>query len=165
MQRVNRPQPKWRTAIPGGIALLVILADQLSKWWIRENVGEYRSLFDAGFFRIVHFHNTGAAFGIFREHTLAIIIVAFIGIIVILLLVFLFSHHWPFLDGRLPRSAIGLVLGGMIGNQIDRLALGYVTDFIDFKFWPAFNIADASGVVGVFIIAYCLLRSAQLAER
>ena len=54
-------------------------------------------------------------------------------------------------------SAIGMVMGGTIGNLIDRLYLGYVTDFLDFKVWPVFNVADASVTIGVIIIAYCLI--------
>ncbi|MBA7678182.1 Lipoprotein signal peptidase [subsurface metagenome] len=54
------------------------------------------------------------------------------------------------------KSALGLVLGGTVGNIIDRLRFGYVTDFIDFGFWPAFNVADSSVVIGVIIFAYSL---------
>jgi signal peptidase II len=61
----------------------------------------------------------------------------------------------------LVRSAIALVLGGTIGNLIDRLRFGSVTDFIDFKVWPAFNIADSSVTIGVIIVAYFLIRLAQ----
>ena len=161
MQRVSRPQGKWRNVVFGCIGLLVILADQLSKTWIRANMDRGQSLFDAGFFQIVHVHNTGAAFGIFQDHTLTLIIVAFIGIVAILLLVFILQSRWSFLDSLLVRLAIGLVLGGTIGNLIDRLRLGYVTDFINFKVWPAFNIADADVTVGVIIIAYRIIRLAQ----
>ena len=62
---------------------------------------------------------------------------------------------------RLVRAGLGLVMGGVIGNLIDRLRLGYVTDFIDFKVWPAFNVADSALTVGIIIIAYCILSSAQ----
>ena len=57
--------------------------------------------------------------------------------------------------------SLGLVLGGTVGNLIDRLRSGYVTDFIDFGFWPAFNIADSSIVIGVTILAYSLLSLAK----
>ncbi len=165
MQKVNRPRGKWRHVVFGCIGLLVILLDQLSKTWIRGNLARGQSVFDAGFFQLVHVHNTGAAFGIFKGQSLALTIVAFVGIVIILLLVFSSYRRWPFLDSMLVMSAIGLVLGGTIGNLIDRLRLGYVTDFIDFKVWPAFNVADSSVTVGVIIIAYCILRSAQLAKR
>ena len=164
MQKLNRPQGKWRNVVFGCIALLVILADQLCKTWIKANLAVGQSLFDTGFFRIVRVHNTGAAFGIFKDHNLTLIIVAFVGIIVILLLVFLLCSRWSFLDSMLVMSAIGLVMGGTIGNLIDRLRQGYVTDFIDFKVWPAFNIADSAVTVGVIIIAYCIICLAQPAK-
>jgi signal peptidase II len=161
MQKVNRPQGKWRNVVFGCIGLLVILADQLSKTWIKANLDRGQSLFDAGFFQVVHVHNTGAAFGIFQDHTLTLTIIDFVGIAVILLLVFVFHSRWSFFDSMLVMSAIGLVLGGTIGNLIDRLRLGYVTDFVDFKVWPVFNIADASLTVGVIIIAYRIICLAQ----
>jgi signal peptidase II len=157
MQKVSRPQGKWRNLIFGCVGLLVILADQLSKTWIRSNLARGQSLLDTGFFQIIHVHNTGAAFGIFRDHTLTLTIVAFVGIAVILYLVFILSSRWSFFDSMLVMSAIGLVLGGTIGNLIDRFRLGYVTDFIDFKVWPAFNVADSAVTVGVIIIAYCII--------
>jgi signal peptidase II len=164
MQKANRPQGKWRNVVFGGIALLVILADQLSKTWIRNNLAWGQSIFDTGFFQILHVHNTGAAFGIFKNHSLTLTIIDFVGIVVILLLVFVWRSRWSFLDSTLVMSAIGLIMGGTIGNMIDRLLLGYVTDFIDFRVWPVFNIADAAVTIGVIIIAYCLICLAQSAE-
>lgn len=157
MQKLNRLQGKWRNVAFGCIALLVILADQLSKTWIRDHLARGQSLFDTGFFQIAHVHNTGAAFGIFKDYSLVLTIVAFIAIVVILLIVFMLHGRWSFFDSMLVWSAIALVLGGIIGNLIDRLRLGYVTDFIDFKVWPVFNVADMSGVVGVIMIAYYII--------
>ena len=77
---------------------------------------------------------------------------------VILLLVFVLHSRWSFADSMLVRASIGLVIGGTIGNLIDRLFNeGRVTDFIDFRVWPAFNVADASAVVGVIIVAISIL--------
>jgi signal peptidase II len=164
MQKVSRPQGRWRNVVFGCVGLLVILVDQLSKTWIRANLVRGQSLFDTGFFRVVNAQNTGAVFGIFKDHTSTLIIVAFVGIIAILLLVFVLQSRWSFLDNLLVMSAVGLVVGGTIGNQIDRLRLGYVTDFIDFRVWPAFNVADAATTVGVIIIAYHLIFLAQPAK-
>jgi signal peptidase II len=157
MQKSSRPQGKWRDVVFGSIGLLVIIADQISKAWIRVNLARGQSLFDIGFFQIVNVYNTGAAFGILKDHALTLTIVAFVGIIVILLLLFVLHSRWSFLDSLLVRSAIGLIIGGTIGNLIDRLHLGYVTDFIDFKVWPAFNIADSAVTIGVIIIAYGII--------
>ena len=161
MQELNRPMVKWRNVVFGCIVFLIILADQLTKTWIRANLATGQSFFDIGFFQIVNVHNTGAIFGILKEYTPTLAVVSIIGIIVILLLVFLLQSRWSFIDNMLVRSGIGLVMGGTIGNLIDRLRLGYVTDFIDFKVWPAFNIADSAVTVGAIIIAYRIICLAQ----
>jgi signal peptidase II len=163
MQKEHRLPNKWRDVVFGSIVLLVVIADQLSKWWIKTNLAVGQSLFDAGFFQIIHVRNTGAAFGLFKHHTSAIIVVVFIEIVVILLIVYLLRNRLSFLDSMLMRIGMGLVTGGAIGNQIDRLRLGDVTDFIDFKVWPAFNAADSSAVVGSIIIALCIIFLAKSA--
>ncbi|MFC1942226.1 signal peptidase II [Chloroflexota bacterium] len=161
MQNQNRPQGSWRIIVFGCIGLLVIFADQLSKTWIRANLAPGQSLFDAGFFQIVHVQNSGAAFGIFKGYSFTLTIIALIGIVVILLLVFFLHRRWPFLDSMLARVAIGLVTGGTIGNLIDRISMGHVTDFINFKVWPVFNVADSAVTVGVIIIVYRILYLAK----
>lgn len=157
MQKASSLRGRWWSAIFLLAAVLVVVADQLSKLWIRSNLLVGQSLFEIGFFRITHIQNTGAAFGLFRGHSLILTVVALFGVAVLLLYVFFFYRHYPLLNNRLSRVALGLVLGGTIGNLIDRLRLGYVTDFIDFTVWPAFNIADSAITVGVIIIAYSLL--------
>ncbi len=157
MQRVNRPQGKWRNVAFFLTGLLTVVADQLSKTWIRGNLSPGHSLFNIGFFRITHVRNTGAAFGLFPDQSLALTIAGIIGVVAILICFRLSPRSVPVLGSRVGRVALGLVLGGTVGNLIDRLHLGYVTDFIDFGFWPAFNIADAAVTVGVIILAYCLL--------
>jgi len=138
--------------------LLVVVADQWSKVWIR-SYPEGQQIFKFGLFSIVHVHNTGAAFGLFQGYSFALTIVAIIGIIIILFLALSFSSRLPFLSSWLGKLSLGLMLGGAVGNLIDRLRLGYVTDFIDVGFWPAFNVADSAVTVGVLIFAYALLRS------
>ena len=141
------------------IGILIVIADQLSKNWIRINLLRGQSLFDIGFFRITHVNNSGAAFGLFQDHSLALTFIAVVGVIVILICALVLSRNLPLLNSMLGMSVLGLVLGGTVGNLIDRLRLGYVTDFIDFGFWPAFNVADSAVTIGVIIIAYLILRS------
>ncbi len=160
MQKVNYPQDKWRNAVFSLVALLVLLADQLSKIWIRANLHTGQTLFDIGFLRITNIHNTGAAFGLFPDQSLFLTIIAFIGIPAVLSCAFLSHRCLPFLNNMLGKTALGLVLGGTIGNLIDRLRFGYVTDFIDFRIWPTFNIADSAVTIGIIIVAYSLLRTA-----
>jgi len=164
MRRVNHLRDKWRKVVFGLTGLLIVVADQLSKAWIRASLPEGQSLFETGLFRIVHLHNTGAAFGLFQGQSFILAIVAIIGVAVLLIYGFVVYRRYPWFEGLLNRFALGLVLGGAAGNLIDRLCFGRVTDFIDFGFWPAFNIADSAVTVGVIILVYSLLRLA-LAER
>ncbi len=158
MEKLHLPQDKWRDIIFGSVAVFIVIADQLTKALIRANLLPGETLFDIGFFRILHVQNTGAAFGLFAGHSLIIIITSIIGVIVILLLVFLLRSRWAFLESMWVRVGMALVMGGTIGNNlIDRIRQGYVTDFLDFKIWPAFNIADMSTTVGIIIIAYRLI--------
>jgi signal peptidase II len=156
---------KWRDVVFAGIVLLVVVADQLSKWWIMANLAFGETLVDVGFFQIIRIQNTGAAFGIFQGHPLVFTVIDFIGIVAFLVLVLFMSRRWPFLDRMWVRSGIGLILGGTIGNLIDRLRLGNVTDFLDFKIWPAFNVADASISVGVIILIFCIIFLSKSSEK
>ena len=162
MRKVSHPQAKrWSVAF-SLIGLLIVVADQLSKVWIRTNLPEGHYLFQIGFFRIIHIHNTGAAFGLFRDQSLALSIVAIIAITVILVYTFVGYRHLPWLDSKLGKVALGLILGGTVGNLIDRLRFGYVTDFIDFSFWPVFNIADSAVTIGVILFACSLICMARV---
>ncbi len=142
-------------------ALLVVAADQLSKLWIRSNLLVGQSLPEARFLRLTHVHNTGAAFGLFQGQSFPLTIFALVGIAVLLVYALFIYRRFPFLDKVLGISALGLVLGGTVGNLIDRLRFGYVIDFIGVGIWPAFNIADSAIVVGVIILAYSLLPLAR----
>jgi len=164
MQKVNRLQDKWRNVVFLLTALLIVAADQLSKVWIRSNLAIGQSLPETGFFRLTHVNNTGAVFGLFQGQSFALTIVASVGIAVILAYGLFLYRRFSYLDNMLGKSALGLVLGGTVGNLIDRLRFGYVTDFIDFGFWPAFNIADSAVTVGVIIIACYFLYLTRVAE-
>ncbi len=163
MQKVSCLRGKWWNVVLFITALLVLAADQLSKIWIRFNLAVGQSLFQVGLFRISHIHNTGAAFGLFPGQSLALTIVSIVGIVLILFCVLFIYHRFPLLNNRLNKVALGLVLGGAVGNLIDRLRFGYVTDFIDFTIWPTFNLADSAIVVGSIIFAYslCFLAKAR----
>jgi signal peptidase II len=143
------------------VALGVVVADQLTKLGIRASLLEGQALFEAGFFRIIYAHNTGAAFGLFQGQSFALAIVAILGAILLLVYALVIRHRFSPLDNLLAWTALGLVLGGIVGNLIDRLRLGAVTDFISLGWWPAFNIADSAVVVGGILFAYSLLRLAR----
>jgi len=157
MEKLRLSQDSRRDIVLGSIAVLVIIADQITKWWITHFVPLNTVWRDAGIFQIIHIQNTGVSFGLFKGHLEVIITVVFIEIAVILFIVYLLRNKLAFMNSLLMRVGLGLILGGAIGNQIDRLAQGYVTDFIDFKWWPAWNVADGAAVVGTIIIAYCII--------
>jgi len=138
------------------IAVLVPL-DQLTKLWIRTNfyLGESRP--PEGFFRLTYIHNTGASFGIFQDGAMFFTVFSTISLVVMIGIMLFGRKHIPFLDTWPGKTALGLVSAGTLGNLIDRYNLGYVVDFINFNFWPAFNLADSGIVVGAILLAWLIL--------
>lgn len=133
------------------IAGFIIIFDQWSKSWVRNNIalGEIWSPIDGleKYARIVHWNNTGAAFGLFQDLSLVFTILA----IIVSIVIFVYYPRIPRRDWPL-RLALSLQLGGAIGNLIDRLSIGHVTDFISLGNFAVFNIADASISVGVAVL-------------
>ncbi|MDQ3066196.1 MAG: signal peptidase II [Actinomycetota bacterium] len=128
----------------GSIALAAVAADQVTKQVVARALALGEEVEIVGPFSIHHVHNSGIAFGLFSSATS--IVIALTALAVVWMLVFFAragSRH-PVLP-----VALGLVLGGSAGNLLDRVRLGHVTDFLDFRWWPAFNLADLFIVVGV----------------
>ena len=138
------------------IAFAAVAADQLTKYLVTSRLALDDGVHVVGPFWIHHVQNSGIAFGLFSSAT-AVVIVA-TGIAVTWMLVFFgrSGARHPVLP-----VALGLVIGGSTSNLLDRVRLGYVTDFLDFRYWPAFNLADSFIVIGVGI----LLAALVLAER
>ena len=155
------PTGRWHNFIFFLAALLVVASDQLTKIWIRSNLALDEAIPPEGFFRLTHVQNTGAIFGFFRDHTSTLIIGASVGIVFLLICAFLAYRWFPVLDTKPGKLALGLILGGTIGNLIDRVRLGHVTDFIDVGIWPTFNLADSSVVVGIILLASYLIYLAR----
>jgi signal peptidase II len=133
------------------LALLVLLLDQWSKVFIRSNFVSGENLqVVSGAFNITYVHNSGAVWGILQNGSPWLAILSCIVIVVISLFLNKITEN-----KTVNKIAIGLILGGIAGNLVDRIKFGAVTDFLDFyagKYhWPAFNIADASICVGVVI--------------
>jgi len=141
-----------------GIGALVFLVDQVSKYVILRNlsVGEMWNPvpFFKRFVTLTPVTNTGAAFGLFQEHGTLFAVVA----ILVVAAIVIFYRYLPPSEVWL-RISLGLQLGGALGNLLDRVRLGSVVDFIDFKIWPVFNLADTAIVSGVAILAFFLLFS------
>jgi signal peptidase II len=126
---------------------VVYLLDQATKYWAEENLCPSRSIPEDGSFRLTCTYNTGTAFGLFPDQTILLIVASFIGMGVLLLV----YRHQPF-PGPWLTLSLGLQLGGAIGNLTDRLRFGQVTDFVQLAWWPVFNLADASIVIGIIIL-------------
>ena len=152
---VNPP----RRAIYKDVVLLqlfatVFLVDQLTKFLVRHFVELRDSVPAEGFFRITHTFNTGSAFGLFRDQNLPLIVVSVVGIAILILI-----YRSQARPGKLLRLSLGMQFGGAAGNLLDRLRLGHVTDFADVGSWPIFNVADASIVTGLALLAWMFLIS------
>ncbi len=159
MQKFNRFWFFFRqNAIFLVVSASVIIADQLSKFWIKSNLAIGESTFEIGFFRLTHVQNTGSSFGLFQNQNLILSIFGILGACLILFLVFIMHNRFHILGTFLGKFSLGLIFAGAVGNLINRLSFGHVVDFLDFNYWPAFNIADSSVVVGSILLAYHLLR-------
>jgi signal peptidase II len=146
------------------VAALVIFLDQLSKSWLQAHMVPGQSVPENGFFRIIYAQNTGAAFSIFYGKTAILTYISMIGALLLLIFNFLLLRHFPAFETRWNKIALGFILGGTIGNLIDRFSLHYVRDFISVGPWPIFNVADSSIVIGVIMVALAILRSSRKSE-
>jgi signal peptidase II len=140
----------------GAIALAAIVADQVTKHVVASDLRLGEGVHVVGPFTIRHVQNSGIAFGLFSNATAAVIVVTAIAIGWMLVYFARSGARHPVLP-----VALGLVIGGSVSNLADRVRLGFVTDFLDFRYWPAFNLADSFIVIGVGI----LLAALVLAER
>ncbi len=162
MQKAESPLRRWWYLAISLTALLVVTADQLTKLWVRTYI-EGQVIHKFGFLQLNPIRNTGASFGLFQGHSSALTIIAIVSIVLLLSGAFLIHRHFPYLVNTPNIIALGLVIGGTVGNLIDRLRFGYVTDFIDVGFWPVFNVADSAVTVDVILIAFSLLLSTRTA--
>jgi len=138
------------------IAIAAVVADQVTKHVVAANLRLGERLHVVGPFSVRHVENSGIAFGLFANATPAVIAATGIAIAWMLVYFARSGARHPVLP-----VALGLVIGGSASNLADRVRLGFVTDFLDFRYWPAFNLADSFIVIGVGI----LLAALVLAER
>lgn len=135
-------------------AVCVLILDQVTKYIIIEKLpisSEIEVI--RGFFYITHLKNTGAAFGLFQDSTRTLTIISFVAIALIIILKIMLKLNYAFYN-----VSLGFVLGGALGNLIDRYFVGEVTDFINLTFWPVFNIADSFIIIGFCLIIILILR-------
>lgn len=160
-------KPLWQWAIVPFVALIVVVLDQWTKSLVRKSIplgGSYTPFPKLeAYFNLVHWPNTGAAFGLLQGQGILFVVIA----VVVIVAVLVYARFLP-ADSLGVKICLGLQLGGAIGNNlIDRVQLGHVTDFLLFTLpvggrvymWPAWNVADASIVVGTIGLVILLLRA------
>lgn len=132
---------KYKNLLISSITVLLIFIDQITKLLVQKNITSSVPLIK-NILYLSFIKNTGAAFGLLKNQTMLLI---WFSVIVVGVILFVFD--------KIPNKAsiqifTALILGGTVSNLIDRLRLNYVIDFIDFKIWPAFNVADAGVTIG-----------------
>lgn len=148
---------RQKSIVSASAAFVIILVlDQLSKWAILRELGPGASSDEIelipGVLRFIFVRNTGSAFGLFQGSSEILKVVAIVAILAL-------AAYYARAAARdwVLALALGLQLGGAIGNVIDRFRYGYVVDFINVPRWPTFNIADSAITVGVALLMYALL--------
>ncbi len=142
------------------IAAVIVLLDQATKYLVVHYLTQ-RVVIIPGFLDLVSVYNRGVAFGMFNNgqciFRTTLLTVLSVAVFFVLFFVYLFSKDMT----RLSMVALSLIMGGAVGNVIDRIRLGYVVDFIDVfvknTHWPAFNVADSAITVGAVLLAIDLL--------
>jgi signal peptidase II len=157
-RRLNAGVTQW-------VALLVVagtavIADQLTKSIVTTRLPIGDAVASLGPFSIHHVQNTGIAFGLFAHSTTAVIVLTAAAVTAMLVFFARQAQRHPLLP-----VALGLVIGGSVSNLVDRVRLGHVTDFLDFLYWPAFNLADTFIVVGVALLFVSFVASDRTCPR
>ena len=164
MARVPTPTARIPRLAEVAIAVAVIVLDQITKALVRRDLALYESHeIIPGLVSLVHGRNVGMAFGVFSGGGLpaqAVVLAVLSGAVLLLVL----SHWRRLADGPvLLRLALSLIAGGAVGNLIDRVRLGYVTDFVHVYWrqhqWPDFNVADSAISIGIVLLLLDAVRS------
>jgi signal peptidase II len=134
---------------------VVLFCDQLTKLFIINKLSLNQSIpLIKGIFHLTLVYNRGAAFGILKNQIPLFVFTSLVAII----LIYLNYKKNKDKESFLYNLSLALILAGALGNLIDRLFFGFVIDFLDFRIWPVFNIADSAITVGAFLLAYSMLR-------
>lgn len=140
------------------LSVIVIAVDQLTKQLVVDHLGLFDRIQIFSWLNLTLMHNTGAAFSIFTNAA-PVVFIALSLVVAVGILIWLRRH--PHGD-RLVAAALALILGGALGNAIDRATRGFVVDFVDFHIggwhYPAFNMADSAIVIGAILLALDMLR-------
>ena len=155
---------RWAALPLYAIALSIVILDQASKFAVVHSMRLGQTIvLIPGFFNLSYVLNPGAAFGILASHSPSFRSPFFVGVSLLAIgLIVYYYHRYLREPTRLPGAALGLILGGAVGNLIDRLRVGMVIDFLDVfvsaYHWPAFNVADAAISIGVGLMLLRMVR-------
>ena len=148
------------------VALFSFVFDQISKYWVREDLlGGHGMIMVNDYFNIVTAWNTGVSFSMFNNWGMwGVIVLSVVAMTIVGFLV-----YWLYTEKvRIIQVALGFIIGGAVGNVIDRIRLGAVFDFLDFHIgeshWPAFNVADSFICIGATIIVIHALLAKKTKE-
>jgi len=143
------------------ITLILLSVDQFSKYIIRQKMSLAESIpIIKSVFHITYVENRGIAFGLFPQGGSLFIVIS-----LIIILGIIFFERKKVIKSLKERFCLGLILGGALGNLIDRLRFGFVIDFLDFRIWPVFNLADSGVCIGGILMVFFLLRKRPCKER
>lgn len=156
---LNETNRRWMVPLIAG--LLVLAGDQITKLWIVRELGpepllHFKSII-GDWVRLVYSQNTGVAFNLFQDKSHIFIVTS---LLISAGAIYIYATYLPN-HNPLVQASIGLILGGALGNTIDRVRVGYVIDFIQVGWWPVFNVADSAISVGAAILALCLLLATE----
>jgi len=147
----RHPYARWVNILL--IASSAFALDIFTKFVIFKNLSPDQSIAVLpNIFHITLVLNKGAAFGIFNNQTVFFIALSAITILYIIFYIWRYSSY-----SYLITLPLGLIMGGAIGNLVDRVRFGYVIDFLDFRIWPVFNVADSAITVGAVILMWSIL--------
>ena len=136
------------------IILFVVLADQLSKQLVRSSMELYQSIpLIGGLLDLTYIHNYGAAFSILQNKQAFLI--AFTGLAMTAIAIYVARERKKLPGAEI--AALGLIVGGGLGNLIDRVAQGYVVDFLNIHILPVFNVADMAVCAGSALLVYSVM--------
>ncbi|MEE9315688.1 MAG: signal peptidase II [bacterium] len=143
------------------ITLILLSVDQFSKYIIRQKMSLAESIpIIKSVFHITYVENRGIAFGLFPQGSSLFIVIS-----LIIILGIIFFERKKVIKSLKEKFCLGLILGGALGNLIDRLRFGFVIDFLDFRIWPVFNLADSGVCIGGILMVFFLLRKRPCKER
>ena len=136
----------------------IVLLDQLTKFLAIQHLSGIHTVpVLNGVFHLTLVYNTGIAFGFFQEHPSLLLSLISVSLIVLLWIAHRMGRQNP-LPSRLSILGLALIVGGAFGNWIDRLRIHSVIDFLDFRIWPVFNLADSFITVGVCLYLYLMMK-------